>query len=548
VRRAAKFSLGVAALVVAFAAWPLDGSLARAASNAGWTLGAAFAFLATAGAVRSGAPHERRTWTSLATACGAWFVGQLAWDWYTATGGSAPTPSVADGLWLAFPLIASVGMYRFATAPANVRRVVDLDALALAITVAGLTIAINWHAIHHSTLDVAGRVTTVAYPTAYSIVAALGVSALVAAPEFFRRRGVMLALAGLLCEGVTFALWCPEVLRGTWTQGASLLDPFWTVGLVLVGAGALVRPHEAEVPAPTAATRLRRRTILPALAFLALAIAPFGLAIGDAPLAPRLAVLGTVAAVGVLLLVRSWLAFTAIEALEAERLLALARRNRELENFAYSASHDLKAPLVSIDGFAGMLERSLGERLGEAEAHYLQRIHANANALQDLIADLFAFARGGPDEREASPVDATVIASELVQEWRDRASEKGMRLRIDGPLPVVRAHPVRLKQALTNLVDNALRYGGGDVRLSGRSTTGAAEILVEDGGAGVPAGERERMFDVFARGEAARLSAPEGTGLGLALVKRIVEGSGGSVRYEHAGGARFVLSFPTGAG
>jgi two-component system sensor histidine kinase BaeS len=191
-----------------------------------------------------------------------------------------------------------------------------------------------------------------------------------------------------------------------------------------------------------------------------------------------------------------------------------------------------------------MLDRSLGGSLGEQERYYLQRIHANAAGLQELIADLFAFARSGGDERDAQPIDATALATELVAEWRDRADAKGMHLELDGPLPAVRAHPVRLKQALTNLVDNALRYGDGDVRVSGRTTAEAAEILVEDGGTGVPVEERERMFDVFARGESARESSPDGTGLGLALVKRIVEANGGDVRYEQSGGARFVLSFP----
>jgi signal transduction histidine kinase len=194
-----------------------------------------------------------------------------------------------------------------------------------------------------------------------------------------------------------------------------------------------------------------------------------------------------------------------------------------------------------------MLERSLGGRLGDEELYYLKRINANAEGLQKLIADLFAFARSGEDESSAAPVDANAVAAELLLELRDRAEERGMSLVVDGTLPTVRAHPVRLKQALTNLVDNAIRYGGGHVRLSGSHSGNVAQIVVEDGGAGVPPDERDRIFEVFARGKDARVAAPDGTGLGLALVKRIVEASGGDVRYEPGAGARFVLTFPGGA-
>ncbi|HEV7641608.1 MAG TPA: HAMP domain-containing sensor histidine kinase, partial [Gaiellaceae bacterium] len=217
---------------------------------------------------------------------------------------------------------------------------------------------------------------------------------------------------------------------------------------------------------------------------------------------------------------------------------------RELEAFAYTASHDLKAPLVSIEGFVSLLERELGDELGERGRHYLTRIHANALSMQRLITDLFAFARSGADERISEAIDTTALAQELVEEWRDRADAAGMPLLLDGLLPSVRAHPVRLKQALTNLIDNAIRYGSGQIRVSGSTHDGLAEIVVEDGGTGVPVDDRAQMFDLFARGNGVRQAVPDGTGLGLALVKRIVESSGGDVRYEHTPAARFVLSFP----
>jgi signal transduction histidine kinase len=287
--------------------------------------------------------------------------------------------------------------------------------------------------------------------------------------------------------------------------------------------------------------------VLPAAGFAALVATLIVLAVGHAPLAPRLTVMGAVGAMGLLLLARTWLAFAAIESLEHERAVALHRRNRELEAFAYSASHDLKAPLVSIEGFTSLLERELGNDLDERSRHYLTRIRVNTLSMQQLIEDLFTFARSGSEDRDAVTIDTDALARELVDEWRDRAEAAGVPLRVDGLLPNVRAHPVRLKQALTNLIDNGIRYGAGHVRVSGSARNGVAEIVVEDGGAGVPLEERDRIFEIFARGAEARSSAPDGTGLGLALVKRIVEASGGDVRYEHSPDSRFILRFPRAA-
>jgi signal transduction histidine kinase len=537
-------SLGALAGGAAVAMFPLDGWNAARMADAGWILAALFALITLTRAARICDARERRIWRSLAIAAGAWLIGQLVWDAYTLSGRTPPSPSVADFLWIVFPLAASVGVYRFAPIHARVRRVLDADAIALAICVGALTVAYNWSALTTSQLTISGRVTEVAYPVTYTIVVALGLGALIGMPEMLRRRDLMLAFAGIVAEGLAFGLWCPEILQGTYQQGASLLDPLWTLGLILMGAGGLaVRREVAFIP--PSSDRLRRRIVLPAAGFAALIGTVIALAVGGAALAPRLTVMGAIGAMGLLLLARNWLAFAAVEELERDRALTLARRNRELEAFAYSASHDLKAPLVSIEGFVSLLERELGDELDERSRHYLTRIHANAQSMQRLITDLFAFARSGGDERTADAIDTTALAKELVEEWRDRADAAGMPLRLDGLLPSVRAHPVRLKQALTNLIDNAIRYGSGHIRVSGSTHDGVSEIVVEDGGAGVPSDDRAQMFDLFARGAANRQSVPEGTGLGLALVKRIVEASGGNVRYEHAAGTRFVLSFPT---
>ena len=237
-------------------------------------------------------------------------------------------------------------------------------------------------------------------------------------------------------------------------------------------------------------------------------------------------------------------------ALDRNVRLQLQLRNEELDAFAYTASHDLKAPLVSIDGLAASLERRAGPLLDERGLHYVQRIRANAAALQRLIRDLFEFARIGVETDLSDEIDSTDLARQVVAEAQDRAEAAGAAVELVTAIPPIAAHPVRFKQALTNLVDNALAHaaaGGLRVQVSARELPDACvEVVVEDNGSGVPVPEREKIFQPLVRGHEARHRAPDGTGMGLALVRRIAEANGGSVRYEARGdsGARFVLVFP----
>lgn len=228
----------------------------------------------------------------------------------------------------------------------------------------------------------------------------------------------------------------------------------------------------------------------------------------------------------------------------------LERTNRELEAFAYTTSHDLRAPLISIDGFAASLERRYSDVLDERGLNYVQRIRSNALALQVLIDDLLEFARVSRETPIA--VDADALAREVVDSISARVADTDASIELVSTIPRLVAHPGRFKQALTNLIENALAYAPPDdhveVRVTARAIEDAVEVAVEDNGAGIPPAEQEKIFELFVRGRASTAVAPAGTGVGLALVKSIAEASGGSARYEDAaaGGARFVLTFPPG--
>jgi signal transduction histidine kinase len=227
----------------------------------------------------------------------------------------------------------------------------------------------------------------------------------------------------------------------------------------------------------------------------------------------------------------------------------LAQTNRELEVFAAAASHDLRAPLISIEGFAASIERRHAGGLDERGLDYLRRIRSNAESLHRMIEELLLFARAGVEGPRAGIVDTNALAAEVIEAIGERVGER-CRIELAAELPSIRAHPARFKQVLRNLIENALAHGareGDPVRIviAGGLRDGFVEVVVQDDGAGVPLGERSQLFTEYVRGEG---GATGGSGMGLALVQRVMEANGGRVRYESSpgGGARFVLAFPEG--
>ena len=230
---------------------------------------------------------------------------------------------------------------------------------------------------------------------------------------------------------------------------------------------------------------------------------------------------------------------------------ALEQKNAELERFTYTVSHDLKSPLVTINGFLGLLKGYLGAGQTEKAAQAADRVLGAADRMGALIQDLLTFSRAGRASGEPEPVDLDGLVGELVGEFKLRAGAAGGRIKTRRPLGRLRVGRRGLAEAVENLLANAVRYGlgGGGTRITVRTEPAAAgglRLIVEDDGPGVPEPYRERVFELFQRLSADR----EGTGVGLAVVARVMEAAGGRALVEDAGGpegqegARFVLAFP----
>jgi two-component system, LuxR family, sensor kinase FixL len=236
------------------------------------------------------------------------------------------------------------------------------------------------------------------------------------------------------------------------------------------------------------------------------------------------------------------------------RARELARSNRELEEFASIASHDLQEPLRKILGFSDRLERRCSSALDEKSAHYLERLKDAARRMQQLVDDLLAYSRVASRDLPVSKVDLAQIARDVIRDLESTIDAKHARIEIEA-LPEIEADATQMRQLLQNLVGNALKFcPRGEtplVKLSSRQVeSGSArdiarwEIAVEDSGIGFDEKYLERMFGMLQRLHAR--SDYEGTGMGLAICRRIVEKHGGEItaRSAEGHGATFVVTLP----
>jgi PAS domain S-box-containing protein len=230
-----------------------------------------------------------------------------------------------------------------------------------------------------------------------------------------------------------------------------------------------------------------------------------------------------------------------------ERTAALNAANAELEAFTYTVSHDLRAPLRAIDGFSRMLEQRSTAALDDEARGLLQRVRAAARRMGQLIEDLITFSRIGRGALHRRAVDLSALAKLVAKELESGAPERRVEWRLAEGLSA-HADPGLARVVLENLLGNAWKYSAKTPRaVIEFARTDAGEFVVRDNGAGFDPAHSEGLFQPFRRLHAAEEF--EGTGIGLATVKRIVERHGGSVRGEGAvgSGAAFYFTLPEAA-
>jgi len=226
----------------------------------------------------------------------------------------------------------------------------------------------------------------------------------------------------------------------------------------------------------------------------------------------------------------------------------LQAANKELEAFAYSVSHDLRAPLRHMAGFAELLQKKAFSVLDDKSQRYMMMILESAKRMGNLIDDLLAFSRMGRLEAQMTLVDLDQLAKEVVNEVRQEADGREIVWRIDS-LPTCHGDRSMLRIVFVNLVSNAIKFTRQRARAEieigcAKGSEREAVVFIRDNGAGFDMKYVDKLFGVFQRLHHA--DAFEGTGIGLATVQRIIHRHGGKVRAEGAvdQGATFYFSVP----
>ena len=223
------------------------------------------------------------------------------------------------------------------------------------------------------------------------------------------------------------------------------------------------------------------------------------------------------------------------------------KKNKELTNFVYTISHDLRAPIVSVQGFSSILLADFQDKLDDTGKRYLARIQANVKQMEILIDDLLEFSRIGRAAGAFEDGPSVEIIKDVLDVLGPQLKKRGIKVNVRGNLPVIHCDRNRIFQVFENLIQNSIKYMGDAespvIEVGCKETAGFHEFYVKDNGIGIEPEYHQRIFQIFQR---LKEVDAKGTGIGLAIVERIAEVHGGSVRVEseRGKGAAFYFTLP----
>jgi PAS domain S-box-containing protein len=225
----------------------------------------------------------------------------------------------------------------------------------------------------------------------------------------------------------------------------------------------------------------------------------------------------------------------------------LAARNAEQETFIYTVSHDLRSPLLAIRGMSTVLDEAVAENNAEEVRYSLRRIAANVDKMTSLLDDLLVLSRTARPAERAEDLDLAEVATAVLTEMESRIQATAARVELSGDWPLVRVARTDAYQVLANLLGNAIKFASAAghapvVAVTATSEGSAVTLRVSDNGPGVLPAYRERVFGLFQRLD----STAEGTGVGLAIVKRVAERYAGRAWLEDSpfGGVTVAVTLP----
>ncbi|HIJ88752.1 MAG TPA: PAS domain S-box protein [Desulfuromonadales bacterium] len=225
----------------------------------------------------------------------------------------------------------------------------------------------------------------------------------------------------------------------------------------------------------------------------------------------------------------------------------LRQKNAELERFTYTVSHDLKSPIITIKGFTGSLEKDLENGNYQRMAGDLKRVSDAADKMNDLLRDLLELSTIGRIIKEPEAVDMNLLVTDVLAQLAGPLKNRNLNVAVQPNLPEVMCDKRRMAEVVHNIIENAINYMGEQaepqIQIGMREEAGETIFFVLDNGIGIDEKYHQIIFGLFNKLDA----NSEGTGIGLALVKRIVEVHGGRVWVESEGegkGSRFCFTLP----
>lgn len=226
----------------------------------------------------------------------------------------------------------------------------------------------------------------------------------------------------------------------------------------------------------------------------------------------------------------------------------LRKVNEELKNFIRVVSHDLKTPIISIQGFSSRLLKKYQEQLGEKDRRYLERINASARRMELLVSDLLKLSRIGRVVSTFKDIPSLEIVKDVISDLQDRLKENRIKLVVLPNLPTIYCDRTRIYQVFENLIVNAIKFMGGTknpkIQIGYKDKGGSHQFYVRDNGIGIDSKYHQKIFQMFQRLK--EIEDEEGTGLGLPIVDRIVNNHGGKVwvRSGKGKGTTFYFTVP----
>jgi signal transduction histidine kinase len=233
-----------------------------------------------------------------------------------------------------------------------------------------------------------------------------------------------------------------------------------------------------------------------------------------------------------------------------ERGTALMRKTKELEAFTYSIAHDLKGPLREIEGFSSLLEKQFADQGDPHVTHYIDVIRTSSLRLTHMIDALLKYSRLEQQDLPRARFNVLDMINSLLVNRQSQFTGIAPQITVNLPFTDQYGEPVSIRQALVNLLDNALKFSRYSptptINIGGQQSSTERILWIQDNGIGFDADQKEKLFGLFERLHNAR--EYEGTGVGLAIVKMVVDKHGGRVWAESSPGkgSTFFLAFPNG--